>query len=237
MTYSAEKHFHFQVAEYDRIIRTLIPQYKAMHAMIVRWCSHVLPARRSTSGVGGPAKLTIVDLGGGTGSLTAAVAEQFPNADIEAWDIDANMMEVGRHRLAKYGGRVRMVERSFDEPLPECDAVVACIALHHIKDLDKKTRVYSNIFQALRSPGIFANGDATMSPDPHTQEATYRLWTEFMMSNGMTEEEARRHFANWRDEDRYFSLQEEFEALKAAGFARPECFWRYGPMTVYGGVK
>lgn len=226
MTYSAEKHFHFQVAEYDRIIRTLIPQYETMHAMIVRWCSHVLPS-----------KPTIIDLGGGTGSLTAAVAEQFPNADIEAWDIDAKMMEVGRHRLARYGSRVRMVERSFEEPLPECDAVVACIALHHIRDLDKKIKVYSNIFRALRSPGIFANGDATMSVDPRTQEATYRLWTEFMMSNGMTEEETRQHFANWRDEDRYFSLQEEFEALKAAGFAQPECFWRYGPMTVYGGVK
>jgi len=76
-----------------------------------------------------------------------------------------------------------------------------------------------------------------MSSDPRTQEATYRLWMEFMMSNGITEEEARQHFVNWRDEDRYFSLEEEFEALKAAGFAQPECFWRYGPMAVYGGVK
>jgi ubiquinone/menaquinone biosynthesis C-methylase UbiE len=237
MTYSAEQHFHFQVAEYDRIIRTLIPHYETMHAMIVRWCSHVLSTQRGDTGADHPPRITVIDLGGGTGSLTAAVAEQFPNADIEAWDIDAKMMEVGRHRLAKYGSRVRMIERSFEEPLPACDAVVACIALHHIRDLDRKTRVYSNIFQALRSPGIFANGDATMSSDPRTQEATYRFWMEFMMSNGITEEEARQHFVNWRDEDRYFSLEEEFEALKAAGFAQPECFWRYGPMAVYGGVK
>lgn len=226
MPYSVENHFQFSVAEYDRVIRTLIPQYETMHAMIVRWCASVLPP---------PPR--IIDLGGGTGSLTAAMAERFTDAEIELWDIDTKMFEVARHHMAKYRDRIRFVERSFEEPLPECDAVVACIALHHVKDLEKKIKIYSNIYHALRSPGIFANGDATMSPELHTQEATYRLWTEFMMSNGMTEAEARQHFADWADEDKYFSLDEEFDALKAAGFARPECFWKYGPMTVYGGVK
>ncbi len=226
MSHSVEDHFHFHVAEYDRMIRTLIPEYETMHAMIVRWCECVLPS-----------KARIIDLGGGTGSLTAAMAERFTDAEIEVWDIDTKMVEVARHRLEKYSERVRFVERSFEEPLPECDAVVACIALHHIKDSNRKTAIYSNIVQALRSPGIFANGDATMSPELHTQEATYRLWTDFMMTKGMTEAEARQHFANWADEDRYFPLNEEFAMLKAAGFPQPECFWKYGPMAVYGGVK
>lgn len=226
MSHSVEDHFHFHVAEYDRMIRTLIPEYETMHAMIVRWCECVLPS-----------KARIIDLGGGTGSLTAAMAERFTHAEIEVWDIDTKMFEVARHRLAKYRDRIRFVERSFEEPLPECDAVVACIALHHVKDLEKKTKIYSNIYHALRSPGIFANGDATMSLEQRTQEATYRLWTEFMMSNGMTEAEAQQHFADWKDEDRYFPLHGEFAMVNAAGFPQPECFWKYGPMAVYGGVK
>ena len=36
------------------------------------------------------------------------------------------------------GGRVQYVERSFTDPLPACDAVAACIALHHVKDLAVK---------------------------------------------------------------------------------------------------
>lgn len=226
MPHSVEDHFHIKVTEYDALIRTLIPEYEAMHAMIARWCAAVLPAAPR-----------IIDLGGGTGSLTEAMAAQFPDATIEVWDIDPAMFDVARHRLERYGKRIQFVERSFAEPLPACDAVVACIALHHVKDLAKKGDIYANIYSALRSPGIFANGDATMNPEPHTREATYQLWKEFMLANGISEPEAMQHFANWADEDRYCSLEEEFTALKGAGFAQPEWFWKFGPMTVYGGVK
>lgn len=226
MPHSVEEHFHIRVAEYDQLIRTLIPEYETMHAMIASWCTDIVPS-----------KPYIIDLGGGTGGLTAMMAEKFPNAEIEVWDIDTKMLEVARHRLAKYGSRMRLVERSFEEPLPACDAVVACIALHQVKELDQKEKIYSNIYGALRSPGIFVNGDATMNSEKLTQQATYKLWKEFMMSAGMTEADAQRHFANWKDEDRYFSLEEEFSALNAAGFSQPGCFWKYGPMAVYGGVK
>ncbi|HEY4613211.1 MAG TPA: class I SAM-dependent methyltransferase [Bacteroidota bacterium] len=226
MSHSVEEHFNIKVTEYDALIRTLIPHYETVHAMVARWCAAVVPK-----------KPRIIDLGGGTGALTATVAEQFPDADIELWDIDTKMLDVAHHRLAKYGSRVRLVERSFDEPLPECDAVVACIALHHIKEPERKTRLYTNIYRALRSPGVFANGDSTMTPEPRTQKAIYRLWMEFMQGKGVSEQEARQHFANWAEEDKYFSLDEEYAMLKAAGFRQPECFWRYAPMTVYGGVK
>jgi tRNA (cmo5U34)-methyltransferase len=226
MAHSVEEHLGFRASEYDDVILNVIPEYGTMHAMIVRWCQSVLPTNPK-----------IIDLGGGTGSLTAAIAESFKDAQIEVWDIDPKMIEIGRHRLAKYGNRVQFVQRSFEEPLPMCDAVVTCIALHHVKDSGKKTRIYTNICRALRSPGIFANGDATMSLEKNTAQATYRLWTDFMLAKGLTDTEAQQHFANWSEEDRYFSLEEEFDALKAAGFTHPDCFWKHGPMTVYGGIK
>jgi tRNA (cmo5U34)-methyltransferase len=226
MPYSFEKHIHVEVSEYDTVIRKFIPEYGQMQAMIARWCAAIL----------GPNPV-IIDLGGGTGSLSAAIAERLPHARIQLWDIDLRMMEAGKARLSKYGDRIQFVQRPFEEPLPECDAVVACIALHHVKDLKKKTRIYANIYRALRSPGLLANGDATMSLNPSSAQETYRIWTEFMLGNGISEEEARQHFANWKEEDHYFSLAEEFDALKRAGFPHPECFWKYGPMSVYGGVK
>ncbi|MCI0707547.1 MAG: class I SAM-dependent methyltransferase [Ignavibacteriae bacterium] len=224
--HSVEDHFHFKVSEYDTLIRNFIPYYETVHAMIARWCAAVVPP-----------KPRIIELGGGTGALTATIAEHFPDAEVELWDIDEKMLELARHRLARYGSRVKCIERSFYEPLPECDAVVACIALHHIKEVDQKTRLYTNVYRSLRSPGVLANGDSTMTPESRTQKAIYQQWLEFMGSKGIPEQEARQHFANWADEDKYFSLDEEFVMLKKAGFQHPECFWRYAPMTVYGGVK
>ena len=226
MPYSFEKHIHLEVGEYDRAIRTFIPRYEEMQAMIARWCASVLPPNP-----------VIIDLGGGTGSLSAVIAERLPHAQIQLWDIDPKMMEAGKVRLSKYGSRISLVQKSFEEPLPECDAIVACIALHHVKDLAKKTAIYASIFRALRAPGLFANGDATMSHNAQSAREMYRIWGEFMRGHGISEEESQRHFENWSDEDRYFSLAEEFDALASAGFAHPESFWKYGPMTVYGGVK
>lgn len=57
-----------------------------------------------------------------------------------------------------------------------------------------------------------------------------------MGKHNISAEEARQHFAAWAQEDRYFSLQEELNALKHAGFQNPECFWRRGPMSIYGGA-
>ena len=48
----------------------------------------------------------------------------------------------------------------------------------------------------------------------------------------MTDAEARGHFAAWADEDRYFPLDEELAAMRRAGFAEVECFWRRGSSAI-----
>ncbi len=215
-----------QATEYDRVIRTFIPNYDGMLQEILNWLRTVVPENGK-----------VIDLGGGTGSLANALAESFPTMQIEIWDTDRAMLAVAEQRLKQFSKRVRLVEKSFDQPLPECDAVMATLALHHVKGLKKKTEIYRNIFKALRSPGIFLNGDCTMSQQKHIREAESLYWTQFMTSQGMTHDEVQRHFAEWAEEDKYFSIFEELGALREAGFSQPECFWKHGPMAVYGGVN
>lgn len=49
---------------------------------------------------------------------------------------------------------------------------------------------------------------------------------------GISDAEARGHFAAWAEEDRYFPLDAELGALREAGFAEVECFWRRGLSAV-----
>ncbi len=146
------------------------------------------------------------------------------------------MLEVARERCAPFGDRVNFVERSFAEPLPACDAVVACIALHHVETA-AKGKIYSNIFQALRPGGIFANADCVMSETPAVRTASYEGWTKFMEEQGLTPAQAQEQFAEWAKEDYYPPLATELRLLAEAGFAEPDCFWRAAPFTVFGGVR
>ncbi|MDB6168297.1 MAG: Methyltransferase [Verrucomicrobia bacterium] len=226
MAHSVSAHLHVRISDYDRFIRTVIPNYDTMRTVQLKLLAGRLPP-------GG----TVLDLGGGTGALAAAVAEKFPGVRVEIWDTDPAMLEVARERCARFGDRVRLVERSFAEPLTRCDAVVGCIALHHVKDLAAKGKIYASIHQALRPGGLFANADTTMSTTPWLRDATFQWWADFMGTQGIAERQARDYFAEWGKQDYYPPLSVELELLRSAGFSEPECFWRDAPFTVFGGVR
>ena len=226
MAHSVAEHLQVKIEDYDRFIRTVIPHYDEMRAVQLNLLARVLPADGC-----------VLDLGGGTGALAAAVAERFPRASIEIWDTDPAMLATARSRCAAFEPRVRFVERSFDEPLPTCDAVVACIALHHVKDMGRKGKIYANIARALRPGGIFANADCVMTAVPQVRDAAFAEWAEFMASHGATPEQVRQHFENWVREDFYPPVATEMRLLQDAGFPEPDCFWRKAPFTVFGGVK
>ena len=226
MAHSVADHLQVKIADYDRFIRTVIPGYDAMRAVQLDLLARCLPARGR-----------VLDLGGGTGALAAAVAQRFPGVTVEIWDTDPAMLAVARERCARFGGRVSLVARSFAEPLPPCDAVVACIALHHVKDLAAKGKIYAAIHRALRPGGLLANADAVMSTVPWLRETTFQSWTDFIVAQGISREQVRDYFAVWAKEDYYPPLATELGLLKSAGFAEPECFWLTAPFGVFGACR
>ena len=87
---------HLGVAadDYDRTIRTFIPGYERMLATVVHWLDGRVPA-------GG----LVVDLGAGTGALSAAILAALPDVRVQLVDIDPNMLEVAATRCAAYRDR------------------------------------------------------------------------------------------------------------------------------------
>jgi tRNA (cmo5U34)-methyltransferase len=197
-----------------------------MLSTIVWWLSEIVPETAK-----------IVELGAGTGALAHAVLTKLPRVRVELWDIDPQMIAVARGRLATFDDRVTIRERSFTETIGPCDAVIATISLHHIRTIEEKRAVYSNIFRALARPGILLIGDCTIDPSEPGRSAMYRYWVEFMAQHGITEADARRHFTDWSKEDTYQHISDELSALAQAGFRNPDVFWKQGPMGVYGGIK
>lgn len=229
MAHSVSGHLKLRVAEYDDLIRRLVPAYPAMRPVQLDLLALALP----DAGRG----RRVLDLGGGTGALAAAIAERFPAAEVEIWDTDPEMLTVARERCAAFGDRVSYVARSFTDPLPACDAVAACIALHHVKDMTVKAGIYRHIFAALRPGGIFVNADTAVCATPALRDHAFALWAKTMAPHGIDERQAHAHFASWAHEDYYPPLITEFRMLADAGFAEPECFWREAAAVVFGAVR
>jgi hypothetical protein len=79
---------------------------------------------------------------------------------------------------------------------------------------------------------VFLNLDAAITEDPRLNALTFDRWAARMAERGITGAEARGHFAAWAKEDRYFPLDAELAALRRAGFAEVECFWRRGGTAI-----
>lgn len=213
-------HLGVQASDYDAQIRRYIPQYEQMIAAAV-----------------GLVRGDIIDLGTGTGALAAAILAAHPSARVKCVDIDPAMLETARGRLASFADRAELVHASFDAALPPCDAVVASLALHHVPELERKRALYTRIHDALRPGGCLIIADATVHEDGPERAAAFDVWSRWMAQHGIAQPEADALFAKWAGEDRYYPLAIELRLLADAGFARPECFWKYGPVSVYGAFK
>ena len=184
-----------------------------------------------------PPTAHVLDLGAGTGGLSAAVLGGLPRARVTVVDVDTEMLDRARARLAPFAERVRFREASFLDPLPAADAVVASLALHHVHDIDAKADLYRSIDEALAPGGVFLNLDAAITEGARLNALTFDRWAARMAEQGMTDAEARGNFAAWAAEDRYFPLDEELAALRRAGFAEVECFWRRGSSAICCALK
>jgi len=221
VAHSVKRHLDVDADAYDVAIRRFIPYYDDMLATGVELLGAL--ARPAAH---------VLDLGGGTGALSAAVLGALPEARVTVLDVDGAMLDEARRRLARFGDRVAFRQASFLDPLPAADAVTASLALHHVHDLDAKTDLYRAIHAALSAGGVFVNLDAAITEGPRLNALAFERWAARMAEHGIGDAEARGHFEAWADEDRYFPLDAELAALRRAGFAEVECFWRRGGTAV-----
>jgi tRNA (cmo5U34)-methyltransferase len=224
--HSVKRHLRVDADGYDVEIRRFIPHYDEMITTGVE----VLAALA-------PSDAHVLDLGGGTGALSWAVLEGLRGARVTVLDVDADMLAEARRRLAGFGDRVSFRQASFLDPLPAADAVVASLALHHVHDLETKTALYRAIYNALSPGGVLLNLDAAVSAGARLNGLVFDRMAERMGDHGISDAEARGHFAAWAEEDRYFPLDAELGALRAAGFDEAECFWRRGLSAVTCAVR
>jgi tRNA (cmo5U34)-methyltransferase len=222
---SVAQHLGIRLPEYDRVIRTFIPGYPEL---LQRVADTVRLVKRR--------RPRIVDLGIGTGALAARCLAGIPGCTVYGIDADPLILEAARRRLARYESRVRLARGNFARAtLPPCDAMVATLALHHIRSLGVKQRFYRRCRRALSRGGVLVSGDAFVADDPSLAARALAPWREHMRRS-YTPRETTRFLATWAGEDRYLDLANELNLLEAAGF-RTDIVWRRPPFAVIVGRK
>lgn len=114
--------------------------------------------------VGGTCAPRVVDLAGGTGSITRRVLERFPTASSTVVDVDPALLAIA---AGTFDGDARVGVHRADLATPtwvdglvagSFDAVLTATALHWLP-ADRVAGVYAEAFSLLRSGGVLVNAD------------------------------------------------------------------------------
>lgn len=206
-------HLGIDVDEYDARIRTFVPGYEELVSRTAQ-ALHFVSA----------ASPTIVDLGIGTGALAAACMAIRPDATVIGLDCDEGMLDVARVRLAGIP-RVTLLAKDFlQTPLQPCDALLACLSLHHIRTPAAKQAFYAKCRATLQPSGILVSADCLPGKDERVAAQHREAWLTHLQRT-CTRAEAEGLLESWAGEDVYFPLEDELDWLRAAGF-HPEVLWR-----------
>ena len=217
--------FNAAAEDYDRARRQLVPSFDDFYGTAVE----AIPYKREEA-------IRVLDLGAGTGMLSAFVAWAFPRARITLVDASPEMLAVARRRFADEPGRFefRVLDYAREPPPGEYEAVVSALSIHHL-DGTEKWELFREVYRVLCDGGVFVNADQVLGSTPEI-EALYReTWLRQVRESGVGEVDLAA-LVRMR-EDKPSTLEEQEAWLEETGFRQVDCPYKNYGFAVYGGRK
>ena len=214
---------------YDLGCRRLVPDLDGFYGAVVK----DLP-------FGPDEELRVLDLGAGTGLLSATVAEKFPAAKITLVDLSAEMLRVARRRFEGHPSRFEFRVMDYArEPLPGgprgFDLVVSALSFHHLTHGDK-LETFEKIHASLASGGRFVNADQVRGETPEAERDHHERRSHRAPEAELSEEDPTAAPPHTKAVEEA-TLRKQMAWLREAGFEEVECYYENNRFAVYGGRK
>jgi tRNA (cmo5U34)-methyltransferase len=211
---------------YDRARRRLIPCFDELYRAAV----DALPFARDE-------EIEVLDLGAGTGLLSAFVAFSYPRARITMVDAAEQMLEQARERFALGGDRFRFEVADYGEGriMGRYDAILSALSLNHLSD-DKKRMIFEQSHAGLKDNGVFINADRVMAETDELETRLHRNWMRRARELGVGESDLRQALQRM-EFDSAATVGDQLQWLQSAGFRQVGLQYRNLIFAVYSGLK
>jgi tRNA (cmo5U34)-methyltransferase len=206
--------FNTIAQDYDALREHVIPEMREYYAAAV-WAAETAEKEPE-----------ILDIGAGTGLLSALILQKFPAARMTLMDIAENMLEIAKQRFAG-SGNIRYVvsDYSTGDLAGPYDLVCSALSIHHLATEDKRL-LFGKIFSALKPGGIFVNADQADGETPYFRERYLEYWNGFLREGPLNTEEHAEILRRRDTLDRNEKLSVQLGWLRECGFADVDVVYR-----------
>jgi tRNA (cmo5U34)-methyltransferase len=210
---------------YDAQRRWIIPDFEWFSTAAVR-----------AAGDKGDAP-SILDIGAGTGLLSARFLEVYPSATLTLMDVSEKMLGVAERRFAGRE-RTRFITADYrDGDLGgPFDIICSALSIHHLGSSEKRD-LYQRIFGALGKGGHFVNADEVAGESEEIHRGNLAAWDAFLLSGPLGKEEAMAIMERREQLDRMEKLSVQLGWMKEIGFRDVGAVYRNGCFAVFTGRK
>lgn len=215
MKISVESFYNQLSSDYTALISKCVPRYEEMFYNLFCYLPKDFKPHR------------ILDLGCGTGNLTAAILSHFPNAEIHALDISEDILNECKVRF-KENQNIIYHQQDFSSlnfPDHKFDLVISSIAIHHVNDQEKE-KLYHQILNLLSPKGIFEFVDQTRGSKEEIYQKHIARWQQEAFKLGSTQQNWDMWMEHQKNHDHHTPVVWHLEKLKSVGFKNIDVLWK-----------
>lgn len=214
--------FSSTAATYDPARAKLIPCFSDFYGTAVA----LLPANTDH----------VLDLGAGTGLLSAFVRERFPNAYLHLIDNSEPMLTQAQQRFSRDQETAFTLGDYTTCPWgASYDAVISALSIHHLTD-EAKRALFARILHALKPGGVLVNAEQILQPTPELEAAARLEWVAEVRALKATKQQIADSLFR-QTEDRCATTDDQLAWMSHAGYTDIHCAFTEGRFAVLYGRR
>jgi tRNA (cmo5U34)-methyltransferase len=217
--------FDATASRYDAQRKWIIPEMDDYYSAAV-WaaeCKNQRPA--------------ILDIGAGTGLLSALMIQKFPDAQLTLVDLSESMLGMAQERFAdRKDTRYIAGDYSSVDFAGQYDLCCSALSIHHLEH-EEKHRLYKKIFDALKPGGMFVNADQVQGETRAINWRYMAYWDEFLVPCPLSPEDKKQMLYRRDTFDKNEKLSVQLEWMADSGFTEIDVVYKNRLFVVFTGRK